>query len=327
MLVMGCSSKTEDSGSEAGPTRPVLEAPDPSEGFQLSMYGTAEPFSEVWLCSVYPLPVDTEGFSNIQRVEYNQNEGTHHFTLSALGFSLSGAEVENPIEHGTYDCNDLYSDSSLMQDAIMVFGGQGEGDGEMVFPEGTVASVPPTIDVLHEVHYVNPTPETVELYSEVNAYTVSEFSVEKRMWGGSVRDEYINIPAGAVHEEWSRCVFNEDVEVLVLAGHQHALGTRFDIAPYNQSTGEVGEVFFSNDDWHTPMITQYDEPIVVPAGEGFQWTCEWNNTTDQAVVYGNESTDEMCNMAVVFRSVENEYALTAECEVVETSDGEIRDGS
>ena len=327
LALMGCTDKDDDTGESDGLDRPVLEAPDPSDGFQLSMYGTAEPFSEVWMCSVYPLPVDAEGFTAVQSVEYNQNEGTHHFTVSALNFSLLGGVTESPVEYGTYDCNELYGDSTLMEEAVMVFGGQGDPSGEMVFPDGTVANVPASIDVLHEVHYVNPTPDPVDIYSEINAYTVAQSAVEKSMWGGSVRDEHINVPPNGIHTEWSRCVFNEDVEVMVLAGHQHALGTRFDIAPYNGETGEVGEVFFSNDDWHTPMITQYEEPISVPAGQGFEWTCEWNNTTDEEVNYGNESTDEMCNMAVVFRPTEGTISLTAECEVVETSDGVLWDGT
>ena len=322
LLVVGCTTKESDSGTvEVDEGRPVLAPPAEGDGFQMAMYGTAPPFSEVWLCSVYPLPIDAEGFTAVQSVEYNQNEGTHHFTLSALGFSLSGQATESPIAHGTYDCNDLYGDSTLMEEAIMVFGGQGDAQGEMVFPEGTVANVPATIDVLHEVHFVNPTPDEVEIYSEINAYTVPQSAVEKSMWGGSVRDENIEIPANAEHTEWSRCVFNEDVEVLLLAGHQHELGTGFHIAPYNGETGEVGEVFFSNDDWHTPDITQYEPPMMVPAGQGFEWTCDWNNTTDQVVRYGNEATDEMCNMAVVFRPVEGMISLTAACEVVETSDG------
>ena len=324
LMLVGCSTKDSDSPSvEPGTDRPVLAPPDEDDGFQMAMYGTAPPFSEVWLCSVYPLPIDAVGLTAVQSVQYNQNEGMHHFTLSALGFSLSGQEVENPIAHGEYDCNDLYSDSAVMEDAIMVFGGQGDAEGEMSFPDGTVANVPSTIDVLHEVHFVNPTPDEVEVYSEVNAYTVDQSEVEKSMWGGSVRDENIFIPPNTVHTEWSRCVFNEDVEVMVLAGHQHELGTRFDIAPFDGETGEVGDVFFSNDDWHTPMITQYEPPMVVPAGQGFEWTCEWNNTTDNEVVYGNESTDEMCNMAVVFRPVEGMISMTAACEVVETSDGVI----
>jgi hypothetical protein len=322
LLVFGCTQKEADtSGESVGESRPILAPPDESDGFQMAMYGTAPAFSEVWLCSVYPLPVDAEGFTAVQSVEYNQNDGTHHFTLSALGFSLAGAATDSPIEHGTYDCNELYGDSTLMEEAIMVFGGQGDAQGEMNFPEGTVANVPSTIDVLHEVHYVNPTPDEVEVYSEINAYTVPQTSVDKSMWGGSVRDENIEIPPNAVHTEWSRCVFNEAVEILLLAGHQHELGTRFDIAPYDGETGEVGEVFFSNDDWHTPDITQYEPPRVVPAGQGFEWTCEWNNTTDGVVAYGNEATDEMCNMAVVFQPVEGMISMSAACEVVETSDG------
>ena len=324
LLALGCASKeaaTDSAPADEG--RPVLAPPDAEDGFQMAMYGTAPPFSEVWICSVYPLPVESAGFTAVQSVEYNQNDGTHHFTLSALGFSLSGASTDSPVEHGTYDCNELYSDSALMEEAVMVFGGQGDGQGEMSFPDGTVANVPATIDVLHEVHYVNPTPDEVEIYSEINAYTVPQSAVEKSMWGGSVRDENIVIPPNAVHTEWSRCVFNEDVEVLLLAGHQHELGTRFDIAPYDGVSGEVGDVFFSNDDWHTPDITQYEPPRMVPAGEGFEWTCEWTNTTDNEVNYGNESTDEMCNMAVVFRPVNGTISMTAECEVVETSDGVI----
>jgi hypothetical protein len=322
LLILSCASKDATTGDSAAPLqRPVLAPPDDGDGFQMAMYGIAPAFSEVWLCSIYPLPVDAVGLTAVQSVEYNQNEGTHHFTLSALGFSLGGTATDSPIEHGTYDCNELYSDSTLMEDAIMVFGGQGDARGEMVFPEGTVANVPATIDVLHEVHYVNPTPDDVEIYSEINAYTVPQTSVEKSMWGGSVRDENIEIPPNSVHTEWSRCVFNEDVDVLVLAGHQHELGTLFTIAPYDGETGEVGDVFFSNDDWHTPEITQYEPPRIVPAGQGFEWTCEWNNTTDDVVIYGNESTDEMCNMAVVFRPTVGMISLTAACEVVETSDG------
>ena len=170
LILVGCSSKESDSGSvESVSDRPVLAPPDEDKGFQMAMYGTAPPFSEVWLCSVYPLPIDAVGLTAVQSVQYNQNEGMHHFTLSALGFSLSGQEVENPIAHGEYDCNDLYSDSAVMEDAIMVFGGQGDAEGEMSFPDGTVANVPSTIDVLHEVHFVNPTPDEVEVYSDVLA--------------------------------------------------------------------------------------------------------------------------------------------------------------
>ena len=56
-----------------------------------------------------------------------------------------------------------------------------------------VASLPATIDVIHEVHYVNPTDEAVEIYSQVNGYTVPADDSNESIWGGQTRDENIFI--------------------------------------------------------------------------------------------------------------------------------------
>jgi hypothetical protein len=71
------------------------------------------------------------------------------------------------------------------------------------------------------------------------------------------------------------------------------------------------------------MIEQYNPGRVVPAGQGFEFACTWENTDDTEVNYGLASLDEMCNMAIVFTP----FSTTAACEVVETSDGVIADGS
>ena len=130
-----------------------------------------------------------------------------------------------------------------------------------------------------------------------------------------MRDEHIEIPAEAEHTEWSRCVMNQDVEVLFLASHTHSLGIEFTIAPFD---GErVGEVFYRNTDWHVPQIEQYDPPRIVPKGQGFEWTCTWRNPAPRTVQYGLDAADEMCNLAVVHTP----FSLSARCEVTETSDG------
>ncbi len=311
-LIVGCGDNDSGSAVSAEDGPDMLAPPDPAEGFQLSMTGLAPAFSEVWLCQVYKIPI--EEMAHVSWVRFNQNEGTHHMTLSTLGMGPSG------LDYGAYDCNDLYGDSSLMQDQIMFFGAQGDAAGEMRLPEGVVASLPATIDIIHEVHYVNPTDQDVEIYSQVNGYTVPADDDNESIWGGQTRDENIFIPAAqggepAVHTEWSRCVFNEDVEVHFLAAHQHALGTSFTVAPFDGS--DVGEVFYTNGDWHNPNITQFDPPLVIPAGEGFEWSCTWTNPEEREVVYGLDSTDEMCNLAMVHTP----FSMTAECEVVETSDG------
>ncbi len=285
-----------------------LEPPPADQGFQIAMYATAPAFSEVWVCEVKPFPI--EGIANVNWVEVQQNPGTHHLTLSTLGFASAGK-----VPHGTYDCNELYGESSLMEDQIMFFGNQGSAEDLLQLPKGVAATIPSGLDVIHEIHYVNASTEPVELYSRVNAWTIPQEELVSGIWGGSVRDEHINIPANSKHSEWTRCVMNRDVEVLFLASHTHEMGVEFTIAPYDGKT--TGEVFYTNDDWHTPKIVQYDPPIVLKKGEGFEWACTWDNPTDKEVNYGPTSEHEMCNLAIVHTPFDTE----ALCEVVESSDG------
>lgn len=283
----------------------ALEPPPEGQGFQLAMTAVAPPYTEVWVCEVYPLPVAE--VANVNWVQYQQNPGTHHMTLSTPGLTST-------LEPGTYDCESLYTDV-LMEQQVMFFGSQGEAEGEMHLPDGIAAQMPGNLTVVHEIHFVNTTDQEVELYSRVNGWTIPPEEVQGGIWGGSVRDENIHLPAGERTTEWSRCVMNEDVEVLFLASHMHELGVEFTIAPFDGA--QTGEVFYTNDDWHDPKIVQYDTPIVVPAGQGFEWSCTWENDRDQDVTYGLTSQDEMCNLAVVFTP----FSMTAACQVVETSDG------
>ncbi len=307
-LLLSCGGKSDPADSAGGAGIPVLEPPPAGEGFQLKMTGfTAPPYEEVWVCSVYDAP--NTAYAAVNRVEYLQNEGTHHMTLSTV--ALSG----HVLEPGMYDCNDLYGNASLMEDQVMFFGNQGAGEGEMQLPAGTVANLPPNLQVIHEVHYVNPTDQPVELFSYVNGWTIPSDEVTEMIWGGQVRDETISIPAGSEVTEWTRCVMNEDVEVIFLASHTHKLGKRFTIAPFDGSS--TGDLIFDNDDWHDPKITQFDPPLVVPAGQGFEYACTWANTTDAEINYGLTADDEMCNMTLVFTP----FSTSARCEVVETSDG------
>lgn len=286
---------------------PVLEPPNPGEGIQFKLTGvTVEPYSEAWLCSVYEMPTSSTAFVNWAR--HLQNPDMHHMTLSAI-------LERGSLPYGISDCNDLYANSALMEGAVIFYGSQGASDDEMHLPEGIAAPLPATIDVLHEVHFVNAYDEPVELYSYVNGYTIPEALVTDMIWGGSVRDEHIQIPAQATHTEWSRCVFNRDVEVLFLSSHTHGLGTNFEIKRFDGTN--VGATVYTNTDWHSPSIVQYDPPMVVPAGQGFEWTCTWRNDSAEPITYGLKSTDEMCNLAVVHTP----FDLGAACEVVETSDG------
>jgi len=305
LLLLGCPPAEEEF------RQPTLEAPASHEGFQVSTETVAAPNSEVWKCAVYPIPVDD--WAAVNWVEYQQTEGMHHATLLTPGIGIEGPPP------GLYDCEDLYGDD--MGDNISFFGAQGDAEGTMHLPEGVAANFPPTLTIIHEMHYVNTRDVEVPVFSVINAYTIRQDDVVEGIWGGQVRDENIEIPVDAeAHNEWSRCVMNRDVEVLFLASHSHKLGTEFTIRRFDGT--DSGEVFYSNDDWHTPKIVQYEQPLVIPEGEGFEWACTWRNTTGEHVSYGPTADDEMCNLAIVFMP----FDMSAACEVVETSDGVLWEG-
>ncbi len=306
LLVAGCPA--EGDPSQPDPVVP-LEPPPENEGFQLEMLTTAPAGTEVWKCLVEEMP-NTE-VAAVNWVEYQMTPGMHHMTLSTPGLSADAGLSVGP---GLHDCDDVYT-GEFMENQIMFFGSQGESESTLHLPDRVAATFPAGLTLVHEIHFVNTTAEDIDLYSRVNAWTIPESIVEDGIWGGSVRDENINLPAGEVTTEWSRCVFNQDVEVLFLASHQHAMGDLFEVRPFDGT--DVGELIFSNDDWHNPKITQYDPPMVVPAGTGFEFKCTWENTTDEHVTYGLTAEDEMCNLAVVHTP----FSVTARCEVVETSDG------
>ena len=301
-LLFGCTETKTDS---AVPIATLMEPPSAEEGFQLAMDYTVEPYTEAWKCLVYRL--DTDTLSNVNRVEYQQNYGMHHITISTSGM------IGGQVEPGLFDCEPLFLE--LMDDTMMIFGSQGYEEGVIQLPEGVAASVPAAIDIIHEIHYVNTTDKPVDLYSRLNAYTISDAEMTEGIWGGNVRDENINIPANSEHTEWTRCVMNKDVDVIFLGSHTHKLGKSFTVSLFDGT--ESGDVFYTNDDWHNPKIVQYETPIHIPAGTGFEYSCTWDNPTDEPIQYGLTADDEMCN----FTFVHTPYDMDALCEVVETSDG------
>ena len=307
LISLACSNAEKDtSATTIDDAVEYLSPPADGEGFQLAMDYTVEPYTEAWRCEVYRL--NTDVISNINSIKFQQNAGMHHMTISTTGF------VGGQIEPGSYDCNSLYEDQ--MDSLIMLFGAQGDAQDLLELPEGVVAAVPANIDIIHEVHYVNTTDQSIDLYSRVNAYIIPESQVTDGIWGGNVRDENINIPASAeAYSEWTRCIMNEDVEVIFLASHTHKLGIEFNIRLFDGT--ESGEVFYTNDDWHNPKIVKYDTPITVPAGTGFEYSCTWKNPNDFPITYGLTSEDEMCNLTYIHTP----YSMSAKCDVVESSDG------
>jgi len=299
LLLLSCAD--EPAGPD--PDDP-LPPPAEDEGFQLAMTTTVPPGTEVWVCQVTEIPRDD--FTPVNHVVSKQTEGIHHMDVMALAF----ANVD--LAPGTYDCNDVYRDyPELMDDGLILYASQ-QAEQEIKLPEGTIANLPGHLLVMQEIHYVNVTTQPVDAYSKINIYRY-EGDIEEQIWGGAVRDLELDIPPGE-SVEWTRCVMADDVDVLFLTSHTHELARKVEIRMFDGT--EVGDLVYENTDWHAPALLSFGEqPLHVPAGTGFEFSCHYSNPGTEVVHWGFAAADEMCQIAFVFTPGESDRT----CDVVASS--------
>ncbi|MCB9544735.1 MAG: hypothetical protein H6706_02435 [Myxococcales bacterium] len=285
-----------------------LPPPAPGEGFQMGIDTVAPAGKEIWKCAIAHLPTDVA--TPVHRVTSLQTRGVHHMDVMALG--LLGLDIED----GMYDCDDLYRQyTELMEEGIFIFASQNERE-ELTLPEGIAATLPPGLQVMVELHFVNPFPQDIPVFSRVNGYTMSPADVRGGIWGSAVRDRDINVPPQTDrHYEWIRCEMNHPVDVIILSSHTHQLAEYVDV--YRWSGGQRREPLYENRDWHAPPLKQLDPPLHLDAGEGFEFRCHYRNPTDSLVNWGFGAQDEMCQIAFVHTPLD----LGARCEIVEEGAG------
>jgi hypothetical protein len=84
------------------------------------------------------------------------------------------------------------------------------------------------------------------------------------------------------------------LNVAMISSHQHRLGTRVTVWPV---VGDVeGDAVYESRRWSEPPLRWLDPPIRLGAGDRLRVRCEWHNTTDAIVRYGDAAADEMCNL-------------------------------
>jgi hypothetical protein len=314
LTAVGGASLGCDGSPSPEPEPPGLRPPAPGAGFQVGMSSMAPAGRELWRCLVMDgLPVD-DSFVYINSGESLQNPFVHHMDLMAL--ALTGVDFAP----GEYDCSELYGEHSeaLMDKGIILYASQIERD-TISLPAGVAAAVPARSLFMYEIHYVNTTDQDVMVHSAINAYTLAAEQVTETIFGGPVRDRYINVPAGARdHIEWSRCVMNEPVDLVFVSSHTHELAERFEIRYFDGSEID-DEVLYRNDDWQSPYLRNFDPPLRLDRGQGLEFRCYYRSDRDTATHWGFSAQDEMCQAGVVFTP----GRTTAKCEVVQTSDGVI----
>ncbi len=77
-------------------------------------------------------------------------------------------------------------------------------------------------------------------------------------------------------------------------GHEHQMGTNVRVGMGNGVGPAVPVYDVPNFTWSEPPTVYHDPPIVLPDGNGFSITCDYENTSSNQITFGETANDEMC---------------------------------
>jgi hypothetical protein len=172
-------------------------------------------------------------------------------------------------------------------------------DETISLPDGVAFTLQPGQMIRLELHYINYGREPAEISASSTFITMPEADYEHEADFLFIGNPDIEVPPHAaqtlgptffrVPPEFS------GVNFFAITGHTHQFGTNVTVGTASGS-GALDTMVYDVDgwDWDEPDTVYHDPPFQIPSGGGFQFTCEYMNTSDEAVGFGESANEEMC---------------------------------
>jgi len=258
--------------------------PPPEHGVQLSIDSLVlQPGEEIEKCRTAKAPALTGGM--VTRIELVARPGLHHTVVYKLNQDLDPDEV---------DCFGV-PDSAMEGFAIPepLFASTSQVTEETLdFPEGVGVAFEAGQQIIFNFHYINVTPDPIDAEIFINLhYADEEEELEEARFYAFGNMGSIDIPAGHSQRLTSTCDFPSDLNVFSATPHMHKLGTGMSV---QLNRGDEVVPVLSEEGWEGAGSTYFDPPEAVTASDTMTFTCEWRNTTDTDVAFGQTYNDEMC---------------------------------
>jgi hypothetical protein len=244
-----------------------------------------EPGTERQVCKYFNLPADVP-FDAVRF--HSEMAGTSHH-LNVYKFLSDPSEPVTAAQAEVHDCQP--GGEQLAGDAAYIFG-SATPERTVDMPPGVAFHLVPQQRIILEQHVINATSDVIQGgVSFEMSKPEDEASIEHHADVIWFANWTFLIPPNQETTATNHCTVPYDVRVFGLMSHTHALGSHFSIEKW--SGGET-EHLYESEDWAHPLYQEHDPHMLVAAGEGFEWSCTWNNTTGSTVFPGKSSTDEMC---------------------------------
>jgi hypothetical protein len=274
----------------------ALTPPAEDDGFQLTTDGvTLGPFEDDEWCETAVVPGTPDQKYAIQSFDVAMSPHYHHlFVAKAPVGSLSERlmEVGERVRcvggaHVTYGA-----------DLVPIPLPQGELV-HVDYPDGVGLVVHGGQKISINYHYLNTSDANAVAKVKLNfngvIVTPDTPVTELQQFGFYNFDIHIP-PAGSYASKWS-VTFSQDVYVRDLFRHTHSLGRDFPVHHYTGPRNggpTTGDLIFTSHDYQNDPGYVFLDPLFIRAGDGFTFTCNWENTHNYPVAFGPTADDEMC---------------------------------
>lgn len=266
-----------------------LQAPAPTEGFQLSINSfPVFPNTEREVFVRRNTPNTSTVYVN--KIIMKGRPNSHHFVL--YGFqNYANLPLPNTVR-------DLYNeDASInvttfaqMQNHIFLAGGT-DVNTTYSFPAGVALKIPAATPLDLNAHYFNKQNTSFIGENYINMYTMPPANVVKEVQSINFANYNFSIPANSRKTITTDYTFSQAAILITLTSHFHKTGEKFQIKIFGGTRN--GEVVYENTDWEHPIVLNLTTPIQLKAGEGLTSVVTYNNTTAKTLNFGFTSDDEM----------------------------------
>jgi hypothetical protein len=167
---------------------------------------------------------------------------------------------------------------------------------EWTFPSGIAFEMPANQMVRIEAHYINASQAEVEGSGTVTFQGTAKASAPPftpasfLLWGTT----QIDIPPGAKYSVGPNFVAGTaNTHLISIFTHQHELGTGIQVWA-SAAAGDLSNRIADDPDWSNPSWRLLDPQFDFDGTSGLSYQCNWDNTTEWTVTFGESALDEMC---------------------------------
>ena len=224
--------------------------------------------------------------------------GAIHNVLGTASHHMIVYRVNDTVEQPTpFDCKPFTDTLDPTKGSPLMV--TQKKDDLLTLPPGVAYTLDAQQMVRIEMHYINASPQDVTLTSSTEMQQTADADFQNEADFLFIGSPDISLPP---HQSTTLgpAFFPlpsdfADVSFFALTGHEHQFGTKVTVST-SMSKDDPGTPVYDVPGWRwdEPVTQMHDPTFKIPDGGGFRFSCEWNNTSDSTVKFGESATDEMC---------------------------------